>query len=254
MSFACLSFFTYGSTPRSLCPAPLRCTKHKARMLPMLGEPAGSHRLQGCHGFCRKKKKQKPRQPLAASSSHTTSFGTPSMAPVATLAGGSLKLGQCPQPASLIAATGQPFSRRRFFLLLLTHGQYRNTNAIKNKALRTGYCPNTPKHNSKVTGMVVKADKGTLRQPQKIFLFLLPENQKGKTKRVFFGLPLHLCHPACVTISIMFKCIVRCKLGSWWLLIYVYRSPGLRFYFLRHTGWYYIRLLWLSFSLSKLPF
>jgi len=27
---------------------------------------------------------------------------------------------------------------------------------------------NTPKHNSKVTGMVGNADKGTLRQPQKI--------------------------------------------------------------------------------------
>jgi hypothetical protein len=29
------------------------------------------------------------------------------------------------------------------------------------------------KHNSKVTGLVAKADKGSLRQSQKIFLFLL---------------------------------------------------------------------------------
>jgi len=45
--------------------------------------------------------------------------------------------------------------------------------------------------------MVAKADKGTLRHPQKIFLFLLPENQKGKTKRVFFSMPLPLCPPTC---------------------------------------------------------
>jgi hypothetical protein len=58
-----------------------------ARMLPILSEPAGSHRLQGCHAFCRKK--QKSRQPLAASSSQppSSSFGTPGLAPVATLAG-----------------------------------------------------------------------------------------------------------------------------------------------------------------------
>jgi len=37
MSLCYLSLFAYGSTPRSLCPAPLRCTKHKARMLPMFG-------------------------------------------------------------------------------------------------------------------------------------------------------------------------------------------------------------------------
>ena len=49
----------------------------------------------------------------------------------------------------------------------------------------------------KVTGLQAKADKGSLRQPQKIFLFLLPENKKGKTKRVFFGPPLHLCPSAC---------------------------------------------------------
>jgi hypothetical protein len=102
--------------------------------------------------------------------------------------------------------------------------------------------------------MVAKADKGSLRQPQKIFLFLLPEKQKVKTKRVFFGLPLHLWPPTCDRKGIMFRCIVRCKLGNWWFLIYVYRVPGFRFYFLRHTGWYYIKLLWLSFSISELPF
>ena len=54
--------------------------------------------------------------------------------------------------------------------------------------------------------------------------------------------------------GIMFRCIVRCKLGGWWLLIYVYSSAGFRFYFLRHIGWFYIRLSWLSLSISKLPF
>jgi hypothetical protein len=102
--------------------------------------------------------------------------------------------------------------------------------------------------------MVAKADKGSLRQPQKIFLFLLPENQKVKTKRVFFGLPLHLWLPTCDRKGIMFRCIVRCKLGGWWLLIYVYRSAGIKCYLLRNIGWYYIKLLWLSLSISKLPF
>ena len=74
------------------------------------------------------------------------------------------------------------------------------------------------KHNSKVTGMVAKADKGSLRQPQKIST--LPE----KRQVVFFCLPLHLSHPSCGCIGIMFSCIFRCKLGSWWLLIYVYSS------------------------------
>jgi len=56
---------------------------------------------------------------------------------------------------------------------------------------------NTPKHNSKVTGVVVKADKCSLRHPQKIFLFLLPKTKEVKTKSVFFGLHLHHCPPAC---------------------------------------------------------
>jgi hypothetical protein len=94
--------------------------------------------------------------------------------------------------------------------------------------------------------MVAKADKGSLRQPQKISTFV--------PQVVFFGLPLHLCPPSCDRSGIMFRCILRCKLGSWWLLIYAYRIAGIRFYMLRHTGWYYIKLLWLSLSISKLPF
>jgi len=70
----------------------------------------------------------------------------------------------------------------------------------------------------------------------KNLLFLLPENQRVKTKRIFFGLPLHLSPPTCDRKGIIFRCIVCCKLGSWWLLVYVYRSPGFRIYFLRHTG------------------
>jgi hypothetical protein len=34
--------------------------------------------------------------------------------------------------------------------------------------------------------MVAKADKGTLRQSQKIFLFLLPEKQNGQNKKSIF--------------------------------------------------------------------
>ena len=112
----------------------------------------------------------------------------------------------------------------------------------------------TPKHNSKVTGLVAKADKGSLRHPQKIFLFLLPKTKEVKTKRVFFGLPLHHCPPTCGHTSIMFRCISRCNLAGWWLVIYVYRSAGFHFYFPRHTGWLSIQLLWLSISISKLPF
>ena len=76
---------------------------------------------------------------------------------------------------------------------------------------------NTPKHNSKVTGMVAKACKGSLRQPQKIFLFLLPEIQKGKTKRVFFGLPLQHCPPTCVhqALCIVVYSIVKWLAGGW---------------------------------------
>jgi hypothetical protein len=102
--------------------------------------------------------------------------------------------------------------------------------------------------------MVAKADKGSLRQPQKIFLFLLPKNQKGKTKRVFFGLPLHLSPPSCDLHGIMFRVLLRCKLGGWWLLIYVYSSAGFRFSLMRNPGFYSIRLLWLSFSIGELPF
>ena len=71
---------------------------------------------------------------------------------------------------------------------------------------------------------------------------------------VFFGLPLHLWPPTCDRKGIMFRCIFRCKLGGWWLLIYRYRSAECNYIFLRNIGWFHIRLLWLSFSLSKLPF
>jgi hypothetical protein len=103
--------------------------------------------------------------------------------------------------------------------------------------------------------MVAKADKGSLRHPQKIFLFLLPENQKGKTKRVFFGLPLHLCPPACGHMGIMFNCIFRRRLAGWWLVIYTCSSVRIHFSFLGGAvPLVSIQLLWLSFSIGKLPF
>jgi len=48
--------------------------------------------------------------------------------------------------------------------------------------------PNTPKQNSKVTGLVANADKGSLRQPQKIFLFLL-QKPGAKQKEYFLVCP-----------------------------------------------------------------
>lgn len=103
--------------------------------------------------------------------------------------------------------------------------------------------------------MVVKADKGALRQPQKIFLFLLPENQKGKTKRVFFGLPLHLCPQTCGHISIMFSCIFRRKLAGWWLV--AYNCSSVRFHFSFIGGavpLVSLQLFKLQLSIGKLPF
>jgi hypothetical protein len=139
------------------------------------------------------------------------------------------------------------FAAGAFFLLLPTHGQYTNTGSIKNKALRTGSCTNTPKHSSKGTGVVVKADKGTLRQPQKIST-LVP-------RVVFFGLPLQLCPPACVTISIMFKCIFNRKLAGWWLVAYTCSKVRLHFSFIGGAvPVVSLQLLWLSCSIGKLPF
>ncbi|GEM_PF-2898695 len=88
------------------------------------------------------------------------------------------------------------------WLALLAHGCYNllfTTHKNKKKRKISQYqCFNKyTKTKCKVTGLQAKADKGSLRQPQKIFLFLLPEKQKVKTKRVFFGLPLHLCLSAC---------------------------------------------------------
>ena len=114
---------------------------------------------------------------------------------------------------------------------------------------------NTPKHNSKVTGVVVKADKCTLHQPQKIFLFLLPKTKEVKTKRVFFGLHLHLCPPACGHSGIMFKCIFRRRLAGWWLVAYTCSSVRFHFYYLGGAvPLVSIQLLWLQFSVGKLPF
>jgi hypothetical protein len=49
-------------------------------------------------------------------------------------------------------------------------------------------------------------------------------------------LPPILWWPSALCLSVLF----RCKLGGWWLLIYVYRSAGIKCYFLRNIGWFYI--------------
>jgi hypothetical protein len=103
--------------------------------------------------------------------------------------------------------------------------------------------------------MVAKVDKGSLRHPQKIFLFLLPENQKGKTKRVFFGLPLHLLPPTCDHMGIMFRCILRRRLAGWWLVAYIHRTVRIHFSFIGGSvPLISIQLLWLQFSIGRLPF
>lgn len=83
--------------------------------------------------------------------------------------------------------------------------------------------------------------------------FFFCKNQEQNKKSIFWS-ALASMAPACDHMGIMFRCILRCKLGGWWLLIYVYRSAGIQCYFLRNIGWFYIKLLWLSVSLSRLPF
>jgi hypothetical protein len=69
---------------------------------------------------------------------------------------------------------------------------------------------NTPKQNSKGTGMVSKADKGTLRQPQKI-------STPPFLRVVFFGLPLHLLPPTCGALALCFIAffVVSWLAGGW---------------------------------------
>ena len=95
--------------------------------------------------------------------------------------------------------------------------------------------------------MVAKADKGSLRQPQKIST-LVP-------RVVFFGLPLHLCPPACVTISIMFKCIFNRKLAGWWLVAYTCSKVRFHFSFIGGAvPEVSLQLFKLQLSIGKLPF
>jgi len=66
---------------------------------------------------------------------------------------------------------------------------------------------------------------------------------------------LHLCPPASDATGIMFSLIFRCKLAGWWLVAYVSRSVGIRLYCIGGTvPVVSIQLLWLSFSVGRLPF
>lgn len=50
-------------------------------------------------------------------------------------------------------------------------------------------------------------------------------------------------------------CIFCCRLAGWWLVSYVHRSARFRFYIIRGSvPLVSFPLLWLSFSLGKLPF
>jgi len=109
------------------------------------------------------------------------------------------------------------------------------------------FLSNTSKHNSKVTGMVAKADKGTLRQPQKISTLL-------RSGSIFWS-ALAALSPNLCPLGIMFQCIFRRRLAGWWLVIYTHSSARFR---LAHIGgsvpWFSIQLLWLECSIGKLPF
>jgi len=147
------------------------------------------------------------------------------------------------------------------WLALLAHGCYNlpfTTHRKKKKKKKNNnvnVLTNTPKHKCKVTGLQAKADKGSLHQPQKIFLFLLPENPKGQNKKSIFwsalaSLPLSLWHT-----GIMYSCIFRRRLAGWWLVAYTCSTVRFHFSYIGGTvPLVSIQLLWLSFSIGKLPF
>ena len=95
--------------------------------------------------------------------------------------------------------------------------------------------------------MVGKADKGSLRQPQKISTLL-------RSGSIFWSalasMPPNLCHK-----GIMFYCIFRRRLAGWWLVAYIHSSA--RFRLSRIGGsvpLFSLQLLWLECSIGKLPF
>jgi hypothetical protein len=83
----------------------------------------------------------------------------------------------------------------------------------------------------------------------------LPENPKGQNKKSIFwsalaSLPFRLWHT-----GIMYSCIFNRRLAGWWLVIYTCSQVRIRF---SHIGGavpeFSLQLLWLSFTIGKLPF
>lgn len=167
--------------------------------LPIIGSPAGRHRLRGCHGFCmhgwynrflsgsHAKINKNTRQPLAASSSH----------PPAS----SLSLSVCHRwlhSQTARAEKNKTSARHCTRFVFKKRQHYGKFNPLpqrlqhletfqKSKSRIIIIIPYT-KHNSKVTGLVANADKGSLRQSQKIFLFLL-QKPRAKQKEYFLACP-----------------------------------------------------------------
>ena len=154
----------------------------------------------------------------------------------------------CPQSVSLSLHSLQPMSSRKAQGCITCFPDPQIKSAVDKKIKTSGkFDSNTPKHNSKVTGMVVKADKGTLRQPQKIST---PPTSGSIFWSALASLPPNLCQS-----GIMFYCILRRRLAGWWLVAYIHSSARFR---LSHIGGsvplFSLRLLWLECSLGKLPF
>jgi len=163
-----------------------------------------------------------------------------------------------------VASRVQAVGRKKnctLWLALLAHGCYNllfpKPTGRKQKIKCNKYqCFNKyTKTKCKVTGLQANADKGSLCQPQKIFLFLLPENPKGQNKKSIFwsalaSLPLSLWHT-----GIMYSCIFRRRLAGWWLVIYTCKSARFQFsYWGGSSPLVLLQLLWLQFSIGKLPF
>ena len=95
--------------------------------------------------------------------------------------------------------------------------------------------------------MVGNADKGALRQPQKIST---PPLSGSIFWSALAPLPPNLC-PS----GIMFYCILRRRLAGWWLVAYIQKSARFRFTFIGGSvPLVSLQLSWLGFSVGKLPF
>lgn len=95
--------------------------------------------------------------------------------------------------------------------------------------------------------MVAKADKGSLRQPQKI-------STPPSSGSIFWSALASLSPNLCPS-GIMFTCIFRRRLAGWWLVAYTCSKVRIHFSYLGGAvPLVSIQLLWLQFSIGRLPF